>query len=174
MKRKNMSKEYKKWTNYIKFILLISWMILIFSFSAKEADESTRTSQSAGSFLASVVIPEFNRWNLSKQQDFVENIDFFVRKSAHFTEYMVLGILWTICWNGRKRRSFLCGSLYAVTDEVHQLFVDGRSCQITDMLLDSIGVGAGIFFLWIVQFLIHVWKRRNSHIGIAQPGIDKE
>lgn len=156
-----MSRQYKNWTKYIKLILLISWMALVFSFSAKEADESTLTSQSAGSFLASVVIPEFNRWNPAKQQDFVENIDFFVRKSAHFTEYMVLGILWTLYWDSRKRRSFLCGSLYAVTDEVHQLFVAGRSCQITDMLLDSAGVAAGIFFLWVVQCLIHVWKRKK-------------
>ena len=42
------------------------------------------------------------------------------------------------------------GTIYAVSDEVHQLFVEGRSCEVRDMLLDSAGVAAGVLLMnWL-------------------------
>ena len=34
--------------------------------------------------------------------------------------------------------------LYACSDEIHQLFVNGRSGEFTDVLLDTCGAGFGI------------------------------
>ncbi len=34
--------------------------------------------------------------------------------------------------------------LYAISDEVHQLFVPGRGAQVSDVLIDSLGAFLGI------------------------------
>ena len=45
---------------------------------------------------------------------------------------------------------WVIGTIYAVSDEVHQLFVEGRSCEVRDMLLDSAGVAAGVLLMnWL-------------------------
>lgn len=75
----------------------------------------------------------------------------YVRKSAHFIAYMILAlILMNIL---RLRRQTLLRSvvmagllsiLFAASDEFHQLFVEGRGGQISDVVLDSMGAFFGI------------------------------
>jgi VanZ family protein len=75
-------------------------------------------------------------------------IDQVGRKLIHFTEYALLCFLW---WralkgvtNGRKAvlLAFVLASAYAITDEVHQTFVDGRHGAPVDWLIDSAGAAA--------------------------------
>ncbi|HJA34824.1 MAG TPA: VanZ family protein [Candidatus Mediterraneibacter merdigallinarum] len=54
---------------------------------------------------------------------------------------------------------WLTAALYAATDEVHQLFVPGRSGQISDVILDSAGALAGVLVLAAVRKLI---KRKQN------------
>ncbi len=72
--------------------------------------------------------------------------DLVLRKAAHLAEYAILGALLV-----RALRSaplaLLAGSAYAVTDEVHQVFVSGRHGAPLDWLIDTIGVAAGVFLL---------------------------
>ena len=88
-------------------------------------------------------------------------LSFAVRKCAHFTEYLLLGLsLFATVreydpvrlerneqWRRRALLSWGIGALYALTDEVHQAFVPGRSCEIRDMLIDSCGVAAGVLIM---------------------------
>jgi len=46
---------------------------------------------------------------------------------------------------------FAAGVLYAVTDEIHQSFVPGRSCELRDVLIDSVGVLTGVTILWLLR-----------------------
>lgn len=76
-----------------------------------------------------------------------------VRKSAHFFAYLVLGVLvvnslkvFGVTGPRLYMSAILVCILYAVTDEVHQLFVPGRGCQLRDVLIDSVGAGVGITF----------------------------
>ena len=75
-----------------------------------------------------------------------------VRKCAHFTEYLVLGGS-TMLLFGEMRLSGLIawavGAAYAVTDEFHQLFVAGRSCEVRDMCIDAAGVLCGVMVVWL-------------------------
>ena len=41
--------------------------------------------------------------------------------------------------------SILSGVLYAVSDEIHQLFVPGRDCNIIDFSADALGIVAGVY-----------------------------
>ena len=49
--------------------------------------------------------------------------------------------------------AWVVGTLYAASDEIHQLFVPGRSGQLRDVFLDSAGVAAGILLAWAVGLL---------------------
>ena len=67
-------------------------------------------------------------------------------KYLHLIEYAILGSL-IIMANQKVRLTILIGYLYACTDEVHQLFVPGRTGKITDTLVDLIGIIIGIFII---------------------------
>ena len=92
----------------------------------------------------------------TEQTALAENIEFPVRKAAHASEYALLGIL--VFGVARKKemtkRQMLCAILvtvlYAASDELHQLFVPGRSCQLRDVLIDTAGAVAGVEIQYII------------------------
>jgi VanZ family protein len=81
--------------------------------------------------------------------------DFFIGKSAHLFEYALLCILWFRAINIHsvlKGKNwviplFLTG-LYAISDEIHQLFIPGRTGMARDVLIDVLGGAIG---LWILR-----------------------
>ena len=92
----------------------------------------------------------------------VNLISFVVRKSAHFTEFLLLGVsLFLTVRDLLKRASFwvswVIGAAYAVSDEVHQHFVPGRSCEVRDMIIDICGMLTGVAICWWVAR-----KKQNS------------
>ena len=84
--------------------------------------------------------------------------DLVLRKVAHAAEYAVLGFL-LLRALGRETAALALGIAYAASDELHQHFVTGRQGSVLDVLLDSVGVAAGVVafralsdrdrFLWI-------------------------
>lgn len=149
----------------ICLILALIWMAVIFAFSARSADLSTQDSMSIGIFFGRLIVPSFSELNSQMQISFADKIDHPIRKMAHATEYAVLGFLLVGSYADadKKRKKMIwlpavIGSLYAVSDELHQLFVPGRSCEIRDMLIDSSGVVAGTL---IGYFLFVYWKNRK-------------
>jgi VanZ family protein len=72
--------------------------------------------------------------------------DTVLRKLAHLAEYAVLGALLYRALR-REPAAIALGSLYAVTDEVHQAFVSGRQGSPLDWLIDTVGVVAGALLL---------------------------
>ncbi len=69
--------------------------------------------------------------------------DLILRKTAHLSEYAILGALLLRAIQ-RPAVAILAGGLYAVTDEVHQHFVRGRHAAWYDVLIDTIGVAIGV------------------------------
>lgn len=144
--------------------------VLIFFFSSQTAQESTQVSHG--------LIEQIYLWYTSllgrpcASGDLLRIAafwDHFVRKLAHFSIYALLGLCCANAFSLTLPRlkkafvlSFLAGSLYAVTDEIHQRFVPGRSCQLTDMALDSCGVAFGIFLFCILYF-IFTKKGASAH-----------
>jgi VanZ family protein len=72
--------------------------------------------------------------------------DLVLRKLAHATEYAVLGAL-LVRATARPGLAFGLGVLYAISDEVHQVFVQGRHGSPIDVAIDAVGVAVGIA-LW--------------------------
>lgn len=127
----------------------------IFYFSSMNADDSTKESHSVGKFIGYVFEYDFENWSPGAQERYAAKLDYPVRKVAHFLEYTILGILLTGVFYEKKRSRkqkylipFVIGALYAVSDEIHQLFVgSGRACQFMDMVIDSGGVLMGILIV---------------------------
>lgn len=131
-------------------------MITIFCFSARNADESSADSARVGLFIGHVVIYDFEDWSAEAQMEFAERINYPIRKTAHASEYCVLAILTagavgTACLTEKQALiSWGVATAYAATDEFHQLFVPGRSGQVTDVCIDSIGALIGVLIVVLV------------------------
>lgn len=129
---------------------MLLWMFLIFLMSSFDATESANQSN----FIVNIITNIFKIEN-------IEVLSFIIRKLAHFTEYLILGFL-TINMldkNDISKKyllSILICIIYATSDEIHQLFVPGRACQIKDILIDSIGSITGIYLYKLIS------KRKKS------------
>ena len=99
---------------------------------------------------------------LIKNEEIAKEMEPFIRKLAHGTEYAIGGMLvygfflTDIKMDSKKQKLFseLFIIFYAVTDEFHQLFVNGRNGSIIDIIIDSIGGAAGIFIIIITWKII--------------------
>ena len=124
----------------IKYIFVAVWILVIFLMSneiagtsSSRSDEIVRSIQSVG-----INTPE-------------GILTFIVRKAAHISAYFVLGILiYNLLKEYRLRikhlvlASIALAMLYACTDELHQMFVPGRSGEVRDVLIDTAGAAAGV------------------------------
>ena len=134
----------------ISFIVLILWMIVIFSFSSADANKSTGTSDKVITTMIEIKDKITNNETPNNEKEIiVKNSSFYIRKIAHITEYLILGFL---MFNLLKQYSVTniyyaigLSILYSCTDEFHQLFINGRSGSIRDVLIDSIGILIGTY-----------------------------
>ncbi len=141
----------------ITLMLIAVTCIVIFRFSSEDSGESTGTSD----FVIECIIninPFTKTLDSMQKEEIKENMKMPIRKLAHFFIYTVLGItimchISTYKINRYQRigGSLMIGMLYAVSDEIHQLFIPGRSGQLTDVLIDTIGVLFGVCIVLSVQ-----------------------
>lgn len=112
---------------YTKFIPAVLWMFLIF-------------------YLSSIPDIPSNK---------VFFVDFIFKKTAHVIEYTMLFLLWFRALGSKNPFQAVVFSLvYAFTDEIHQLFIPGRTGRLRDVGIDSIGMI--VFAFLIVKF--DLWK----------------
>ena len=139
----------------ILLILIIILCATIFCFSNQPAEESSNTS---GGFIKFIleINPFTKNLEEAKKIELQEGLQHIVRKCAHFSIYTVLGIFimaytntYNIELNEKALISFVFGVLYAITDEVHQSFVPGRSCEFRDVCIDGSGVLLGTIMVSI-------------------------
>lgn len=147
----------------IKIILVVLWMGLIFMFSNDTGVASTKKSDGV---IVRTVQRIIRRDLTSEEKHKV--LKYFVvpvRKGAHLGVYFILGLLMIslireyLDINNKSLliALFIC-ILYACSDEVHQLFVAGRSCEVKDMIIDSMGAGLGIIF----YYLGYLFRRKHN------------
>lgn len=138
-------------------LLIIIWMAIVFIFSNQPSDVSSKTS---GSITEKVVqaITKDNKKITQSQRDTIETV---IRKCAHFGLYLIGGILTTNFINTTKvqgKRIIIYAILfifvYAITDEVHQLFVPGRSGEIRDVFIDTAGGSCGTLLFIISRKIV--------------------
>lgn len=130
----------------LKIILLILWMMIIFAFSNQKAvDSSNLSSGLIDRTVVKVYKVFYGDISKEKEEVIIEKYSYPIRKLAHYSLYFILGILSFLVIVDYKNNkelilySMLICFLYACTDEFHQLFIDGRSAEIKDVLIDSFG-----------------------------------
>lgn len=145
------------------FVILIS--VQIFSFSGADAAKSDETSKRVAAPIVEIIkrvadIPQ------NEETELLEGCNRFIRKAAHFSEYMLLAFFAAaLCGAYRlKTRPVLLISagyslIIAFADEFYQLFVNGRSGRITDVLIDFSGALFGIALFCLLRRLIPSLKK---------------
>ena len=167
------TKELLKYKDKVLIILAIIWMGVIFMFSAQVSDESKSSSNKVTSAVVNTVI-SIKKENISeeKRQKIIEDKTFIVRKTAHFTEYFILGLILILYLQTKEKLTtkyiilaIIFCVLYATSDEIHQLFVDGRSCKIMDILIDTCGSSLAILgFTSIYKITTNLKKQKELFI----------
>ncbi|WP_242849923.1 VanZ family protein [Clostridium aceticum] len=133
-------------------------MGLIFYFSSKPAVQSKELSNN----VTEIMVQTIERVAPNKAANLdIGRLHFLIRKNAHFFSYLALGLL---AMNAMRRSgvyrvkgmviAFSICVLYAISDEIHQTFVPGRSGEIRDVLIDSAGASVGIGMYWVMNKLL--------------------
>lgn len=130
----------------ISWLFVIGWAAVIFAFSHQPAPVSKGISTTT----TEIVIETIQLVNPEREYQVYE-LHTIVRKYAHLFLYTVLGMLFlhslrigtSLRWRHVWITLFFC-TVYAISDEVHQLFVAGRGAEIRDVFIDAIGVVLGI------------------------------
>lgn len=146
-------------TKYIlNIIFIIIWLFIIFSFSAEDATKSEHRSDeviiNAVETITREEIPE------NQRQKIIDEYIVIVRKSAHFFLYFILAIIVFILYKrifGLNSKSFIYTIIfcfiYACSDEIHQLFINGRTARIFDIFVDTSGALLSTTILTLIFYL---------------------
>ena len=154
-------------------------MLVIFLFSSQPSSTSADTSGFFTNIVIDIFVPDYDSFDSITQQEIYNTASFIIRKCAHFTIYTILSCLTFVTilskrWlrhtdgyiyvNNRQAHSDIfkaCrtrsilgaisfSTVYAITDELHQGFVDGRVPAIFDVGIDSLGAITGALFIGFV------------------------
>ena len=151
-----------RWIIYVGPLLL--WMGFIFFVSTNRgsAENTTSTLNSILTRLSPGVVRYLSLAQISR-------VDWNIRKTAHITEYALLGILAFRAYafgNPRFRSrvlilTLLTGIFYAASDEYHQSFVPSRGAAAADVFFDTFGVLSGL--------VICLWQHIVKQTSQAKP-----
>lgn len=152
--------------DYLKMIKILVWIpvlvtgILITGFSSQDGSESSGVSRKAANAVVQVLdtmhVVSFSEE--SQREELIEKMQYPIRKGAHMTEYAIFTVFTYIALTVdgvvRDKRGFtalMIAFLLACSDELHQLFVPGRSGRLTDVLIDSAGCLIALFMITLIE-----------------------
>jgi VanZ family protein len=135
-----MNRVPRRW----RWGLTALWMIVIFVLSA-QTGSGQHSAWVLSTFLALLGLPIPPDW-------LMDGLHTGVRKLAHVLEYAILALL--MAWSllpraGYLYRAWLFTVAYAVSDELHQLFVPNRAGTLTDVVVDALGATCAL--LWLAR-----------------------
>ena len=140
----------------IKTLLLISWMTLIFCFSNQDSDHSSEVSDGLIYRVSKTILGK-NYEKITKSKSY-DTVVFVVRKSAHAFVYFVLSLIaFSLFYEfyGVSKRTIIITIifcfLYSISDEFHQLFISGRSCEFRDILIDTTSSSVSACFNYFIR-----------------------
>ena len=159
------------WAQIVFLLLTLAIMVTIFCLSSQNADSSSNTSARLTKTFVKTFYGDYNSFSPEKQHEIWEKSSFIVRKLAHFSIYTALGFCASFTVGKRKLFTMkslfvvLFGFIYAFSDEFHQSFSEGRSCEFRDMMIDTSGVFTGMLISLALMFIIVriALKRTKRH-----------
>ena len=153
-------------------VLLVAFVMWqIFSFSHQKASVSLEQSGGVTESIMGAVSDTFDELPQKDKETVIDQLQQLIRKSAHLIIYFALGFLSCNMFYSFKIRMIKSGILglilsvgYAVSDEIHQHFIPGRACALSDMVLDSAAaaVGVVVFAATVLLVLAMIRKIRDK------------
>lgn len=157
--------DKKAQIKFLNIILIVIWMITIFIFSGQQGTESGDTSRK----FTVAIIQILTGKNLGIDDPFVEGVQLIIRKLAHFTIYAIGGFLimnYAYTTDNTMKQKILYsigfGGGYAISDELHQFFVPGRSGNIFDVGIDTLGVMTGVFVYLTIRKIMKILMNKTD------------
>ncbi|MCI8999424.1 MAG: VanZ family protein [Clostridia bacterium] len=157
----------------VSIIAVLIWMSIIFGFSNQQGEGSGNTSKKISKAIVQIIDMQY-RYSEQEKDKLIEIVEPILRKVAHLTIYAIGGIVIANCvwqfWDKEKMAigiSTGVGVMYAISDEIHQLMVDGRSGNVRDVIIDSIGILIGIMVFLLIKgvFGRNVKKKKECRGG---------
>ena len=170
--------DNRKFWTYFFLIATLLTAVLIFCFSAQQGVDSSALSNGVTKTVARVVNPDYVQLPPKAQQSYLKSLSLLIRKNAHFCEFALLGFnLMSFLRLKRRERRFLSSgltawgiaTLYAGTDELHQLFVSERSAALLDVGIDSTGSLTGILVAALCLVLLARLRQRRAKTTFSSP-----
>ena len=151
-----MKAANRKWLLVYLWAQVIAVAAMIFFFSAQGGEDSMRTSGGVVDFLLRLLVPNFDAMAERDQLAMYDRLQYLVRKAAHFTEFAMLGASLRMLFHALYLRrpvlwAWIAGTLYACSDELHQMLTGARSAMWQDVCIDSAGVLTAVLLvtLWL-------------------------
>lgn len=149
----------------VLWALLLTVLAMIFYFSAQSGESSNGASKGIAQVILRIVRPDFSQLSPSQQNALVEKTNLILRKGLHFAEYALLAFVTYLLLNAYSLRmrvvlAWFGATVYAVTDEVHQLYVGERMGSAWDVLIDSLGAAAGVALACALVHSKRIKKRK--------------
>lgn len=153
IKRVQTKTTFNKIYFSISLIIVLSLLVLIFYLSHQSGEDSGETSGWFTSFI-----------NFLLPFEVKEEI---VRTLAHFSEFACLSFFMNNLFVSYKLKlcpviSVLLSFLYAITDEIHQIFVPERACQLSDMAVDLLGIISGMAVFCLIYLIFTKFKKAKK------------
>ena len=156
----------KKKIMIIGIILSIIWMIVIFLFSSRSSNELDLRNSFIVKTVLNIFVKNFDFLDANAQNSILSDVSFYVSKSAHYLEYGMLALLLSFAFILVKKRSIrylfimLVVCLYAISDEIHQMFSDDRTPRALDVMIDSLG---GLTMVLLIELTITIIGLVKKH-----------
>ena len=160
----NYIKGYKR--KIIVLIITLFWMAVIFMFSNQTGDSSSGISDKIVNGAIDIFVPKYDSMPSDEKKQIFSTLSLIVRKSAHITEYAILAVLVYLFfleknWWFRYFLPVAFVMFYAATDEIHQTFVSGRSGNVIDVGIDTLGAVLIMTLISIVHLIIKRIKKEK-------------
>lgn len=151
----------KKVAVFLAWAFVAIWMIVIFSLSSQQAEASNGLSKG----VTEIIIDVVDRICLidietSSTQNWIDKLNSIVREYAHAGVFFVLAFFVIIAFrrSGLKglnafNVSFVLCIIYALIDEIHQIFIAGRAFELYDLALDCSGILIGLYLYNVIALI---------------------
>ena len=187
MDSKNARTVYSNVVAVCAYVLVLVWMMFIFYMSAQPGDISGDVSGGVSHLFVKIWnVVFFQGWSEMELLHMAELWDYPIRKLAHMTEFGVLAML--LYWGFGQRIdcavekvflqpvremlrvwfpthtryvvAWMVTVIYAASDEIHQLFVPGRSGNAFDVCVDATGALLALLVVCKCKTQVKNYNRR--------------
>lgn len=149
---------------WLFLFLALADMAVIFMFSMQNAEESTELSKGMASTIVENTVGLSDDKNVAKKQ--IDKTESVLRVLAHASLFALLGVFAFMTYKSSGCTdntvyifilTLATCIIYSLSDEIHQIFVDGRTFQFFDIMTDTIGSAIGMSATYFVRKKFIAW-----------------